>query len=406
MLYQLSASAAQSRIRTVFVVDDEPAVRQFIRSVARGHECEILEFGDIPTATAALNTLTPDLIFLDLELGNGDAIEAFRSFAGQGYKGVIQLMSGRGEAVLEGVRAIGMRYGFDLLPPLGKPFRVRTIREVLDHVTAETSVEAAPMVEPTPATAPQLNITLEQALENGWLELWYQPKVDLRTGATTGAEGLIRARHPEHGVVAPYVFLPEASDQALAQLTERVILDALHDWQSFHAAGFPLQLCVNAPASALLAMPIASLVRQNRPKEVTWPGLVLELTEDQVLENIPRAQEIAAQLKIYDVGLSLDDFGQGHSSLARLRDLPFESLKIDRSFVSGCPADPAKLELCRTIVSMAQRFGCTVVAEGIETQAELDAIRDLGCEYGQGYLLGRPMTRGDLINKLVAARAS
>ena len=406
MLYQLSAPAAQSRIRTVFVVDDEPAVRQFIRTAARAHACEILEFGDIPTATSALNGLTPDLIFLDLELGTGDAIEAFRSFAGQGYRGAIQLMSGRGEAVLEGVRAIGTRYGFDLLPPLGKPFRVRTIRGVLDRAIAETGVSTIPNAKPDQATAPQPSMTLVQALENDWLELWYQPKVDLRTGKTTGAEGLIRARHPEHGVVAPYVFLPEASEDALAQLTERVILDALHDWQTFHDAGVPLQLCVNAPASALLAMPIASLVRQHRPKDVNWPGLVLELTEDQVLESIPRAQEIAAQLKIYDVGLSLDDFGQGHSSLARLRDLPFESLKSDRSFVSGCPDDPVKLELCRTIVSMAQRFGCTVVAEGIETQTELDAIRDLGCEYGQGYLLGRPTTKDDLINKLVAARAS
>jgi EAL domain-containing protein (putative c-di-GMP-specific phosphodiesterase class I) len=232
--------------------------------------------------------------------------------------------------------------------------------------------------------------------------LWYQPKHDLRTNMMIGAEGLIRARHPERGVVGPVMFLPDANDEALARLTEFVLLTALRDWDAFHSVGWPLQLCVNVPSNALLSVPIAQLVRQNRPKSEAFPGLVLEITEDQALRSIPLAQEIAAQLRIYDCELSLDDFGQGHSSLARLRDLPFASLKIDRSFVMGCADDPVKLDLCRTIMEMAHRFGCTVVAEGIETQVDLEALRELGCEQGQGYLLGRPMPKDELIRRLVA----
>jgi EAL domain-containing protein (putative c-di-GMP-specific phosphodiesterase class I) len=186
----------------------------------------------------------------------------------------------------------------------------------------------------------------------------------------------------------------------LARLTERVIVDALRDWQILFDADCPIQLCVNAPASALLNLPIAQIVRLNRPSSPDWPGLVLELTEDQIINSIPLAQEIAAQLKIYNVELSLDDFGQGHSSLARLRDLPFESLKIDRSFVTGCDTDPLKRDLCRTVVEMAHRFGCAVIAEGIETAGELAVLQELGCEYGQGYLLGRPMTKAALIECL------
>jgi EAL domain-containing protein (putative c-di-GMP-specific phosphodiesterase class I) len=111
---------------------------------------------------------------------------------------------------------------------------------------------------------------------------------------------------------------------------------------------------------------------------------------------------LSAQLKIYNTALSLDDFGQGYSSLARLRDLPFDFLKIDRSFVTDCAADPVKKDICRAIVNMAKGFGCKVVAEGIETAADLQVLQDIGCEYGQGYLLGRPMPKEDLIQRLSA----
>jgi EAL domain-containing protein (putative c-di-GMP-specific phosphodiesterase class I) len=116
------------------------------------------------------------------------------------------------------------------------------------------------------------------------------------------------------------------------------------------------------------------------------------------------AREIAAQLRIQKVELSLDDFGQGHSSLARLRHLSFESLKIDRSFVAGCGTDAVQTDLCRTIIDLGHRFGCTIVAEGIETATELTALREMGCDLGQGYLLGRPMPCGALIPWLAARR--
>jgi EAL domain-containing protein (putative c-di-GMP-specific phosphodiesterase class I)/CheY-like chemotaxis protein len=390
-----------SEKQLIFILDDEPAVRQLVRACLDGETFDVMEFADVASVASTLETRTPDLIFLDLELGTGDAIEAFRAMAEKGYQGTIQLMSGRGEGVLDSVKAVGERYGFRFLPPLAKPFRLSQIRRAVEELGAITSASesTAPAVQ---LSVPPVgaSFTLDEALDQGWLELWYQPKVDLRTGATVGAEGLIRARHPEHGIVGPYAFLARASDEALARLTEFVLLSALQDWDEFHQIGHPLLLSVNAPVSALLTMPIAQLVRQSRSKDQSWPGLVLEVTEDQILENIPFAQEIAAQLQIYDIALSLDDFGQGYSSLARLRDLPFSSLKIDRAFVDGCALDPVKADLCRTIVEMAHRFGCEVVAEGIETEADLEVIKATGCDYGQGYLLGRPMPKSHLIQRM------
>ena len=399
----MPASSIQTRKQNVFILDDEAAIRQLIRAAVPNERFDVSEFADVGSAASALQDMTPDLIFLDLELGSGDAIEAFRAFADQGFRGTVQLMSGRGEAVLNTVKTVGYRYGFRLLPPIAKPFRIKQIRGALEEVSVPAAPEDAGTAagrSSKPASAP--NFTLDEALDRGWLELWYQPKLDLSTNVMIGAEGLIRARHPERGVVGPVAFLPEAQDEALARLTEFVLLASLRDWEAFQEVGWPLQLCVNVPSNALLSVPIAQLVRQNRPKSEAFPGLVLEITEDQALRSIPLAQEIAAQLRIYDVELSLDDFGQGHSSLARLRDLPFASLKIDRSFVMGCADDPVKRDLCRTIVDMAHRFGCTVVAEGIETHDDLEALRELGCEQGQGYLLGRPMPKEELIRRLAA----
>ncbi len=396
-------SSTQARKQSVFILDDEAAIRQLIRAAVPAEGFEVSEFADVGSAATALQDKTPDLIFLDLELGSGDAIEAFRAFADQGFRGTVQLMSGRGEAVLNTVKSVGDRYGFRLLPPIAKPFRMKQIRAALEEVsTPAVQADAGVANGWSHKAAAAPGFTLDEALDRGWLELWYQPKHDLRTNVMIGAEGLIRARHPERGVVGPVMFLPDANDEALARLTEFVLLTSLRDWDAFHGVGWPLQLCVNVPSNALLSVPIAQLVRQNRPKSEAFPGLVLEITEDQALRSIPLAQEIAAQLRIYDCELSLDDFGQGHSSLARLRDLPFASLKIDRSFVMGCADDPVKLDLCRTIMEMAHRFGCTVVAEGIETQVDLEALRKLGCEQGQGYLLGRPMPKDELIRRLVA----
>lgn len=386
--------------RCIFILDDEPAIRLLLRRFIDDMGFDVAEFADLAEAAPAVGERMPELIFLDLELMNSDAIEAFRAFADQGYVGTVQLISGRGEGVLRDVRVIGERYGFRLLPPITKPFRKMQIREVVESLSAKAEKAAEPLPNGKPVAEPAVAVTLAEALREKWLELWYQPQTDLKSGAVIGAEGLIRARHPRAGILAPAAFLPGASNESLAELTEFVLMKALSDWDRFHDIDRSLQLSVNVPVTALLSVPIASIVRRNRPTSQLWPGLTLEVTEDQVLSSLPLAQEIATQLRIYDVRLSVDDFGEGFSSLSRLRSLPFKSLKIDRSFVLDCAKDPAKASLCQSMIDMARSFGCIVVAEGIENVEDLDALRRMGCDVGQGYFLGRPMLLDALIATL------
>ena len=244
------------------------------------------------------------------------------------------------------------------------------------------------------------SISLDDALTAEWLEMFYQPIVDLRTGEVAGAEGLSRARHPELGLLSPARFLPGASEEALCRLTEFVIVSALKDWESFDQAGFPIRLSVNAPPSALLNVPIAHIVREHRPQSPNWLGLVLELTEESTLPRSPFVREIAAQLRNEQVELSLDDYGQGYANSARLRALPFRFLKIDKSFVNGCGTDPLQTGAVRGIVGMAHGFGCAVIAEGIENADDLKSMTAMGCEYAQGHLLGHPMPRAEFLSRL------
>jgi EAL domain-containing protein (putative c-di-GMP-specific phosphodiesterase class I) len=236
-------------------------------------------------------------------------------------------------------------------------------------------------------------VELERALRENWLEIWYQPKIDLRRKCLAGAEALARIRHPRGGMLLPENFLPESDDAGLVRLAEHALLATLRDWTTFKDAGFNLHLAINVPVNVLLRLPIPILVQENRPRDESWPGLIVEVTEDQIVRDIALANEIAKQLKIAGVTVAIDDFGGGYSSFASLRELPFAELKLDDTFVKNCATEGANGAICQTAIDLAHRFGSKAVAEGIENLADLQALQVMRCDFGQGILLAPPMPR-------------
>jgi EAL domain-containing protein (putative c-di-GMP-specific phosphodiesterase class I) len=244
-------------------------------------------------------------------------------------------------------------------------------------------------------------VTLAKALKRGWLEVWYQPKVSLQTHHMVGAEGLIRARHPEIGVLGPGAFLPGAGEAEMLAMTEMVILRALRDWHDCAALGMPgLNLAVNVPATAFVELPIARMIRAERPKSDAWPGLILEVTEDQIVNDLKMANEVAIELREQRCSLAIDDFGAGYSSLGRLRQLPFSELKIDRAYVTDCHLDKVKEGMLESMIALARRFGLKTVAEGIESHHESHKLQGLGVAVGQGFLFAKPMPKDDFLTKI------
>ena len=216
-----------------------------------------------------------------------------------------------------------------------------------------------------------------------------------------GAEGLARLNHPTHGILGPKSFLQGASDTALRDLTAFAIRKAFLDWEVLAMAGRNLQLAVNAPVRALLDPGLTRLVRES-PRCEGWPGLILEVTESEAIEELDAVAEAATQLRIYNVGLAIDDFGSGYSSFARLKQLPFSELKLDQSYVHNCATDPLNAGICRSIVDLARASGAVSVAEGVETAHDLAALVRMRCDLGQGYYFGRPMSVGKLIERIDA----
>jgi EAL domain-containing protein (putative c-di-GMP-specific phosphodiesterase class I) len=165
----------------------------------------------------------------------------------------------------------------------------------------------------------------------------------------------------------------------------------------FKRAGRNLRLAVNAPVKALTDNALTRLVRDLRPRQENWPGLIIEITETDAIQEFETVLEAAVQLRIYNVRLAIDDFGSGYSSFARLKQLPFCELKLDRSYVQNCATDSVNAGICQSIIDLAHASGATCVAEGIEVPTDLAALVRMGCDLGQGYLFARPMSVGKLI---------
>ena len=243
-------------------------------------------------------------------------------------------------------------------------------------------------------------VTLRDVLRRDWFELWYQPKIELATKRLAGAEALVRCRLPDGSVLSPAAFLPGAREVDMLALTERVILTALRDFEDCAVHGASVKLSVNVPVTALVKLPLVRMLREYRPPTPNWPGLILEVTEDEIIHDLTLAKHVADELRGLRCTLALDDFGAGYSSLARLRQLPFSELKIDRSYVSNCHEDKVNGGLCETIVALAKRFELKTVAEGIEKSEESEKLQEIGCDIGQGYLFAKPMPKATFLSAL------
>jgi EAL domain-containing protein (putative c-di-GMP-specific phosphodiesterase class I) len=319
-------------------------------------------------------------------------------------------MSGSNTGLLADVRQVGERHGLRMRPALTKPFRVDAVRMIVEEEHLGGSAPAAVRNSNVPSDPVRIDgaapeIGLGEAIAKNWVELWYQPKFELGQGRMVGAEGLARVRHPELGLLSPASFIPKATSAELMALAEYALRTALRDAADFAFLGHDVRFAINLPVEALMTMPIPAIVRESRPRGEDWPGIILEVTEDQVIRDIPAVHEIATQLRIYRIALAIDDFGLGYSSLARLKELPFAELKLDQSFVQNCGTDPTNAALCRTVVELAHRFGGAAVAEGIETARDLAVIRRTGCDIGQGYLFSHAMPKEFLLTRMLAGDA-
>ena len=234
---------------------------------------------------------------------------------------------------------------------------------------------------------------LRRAVEGGELRLYLQPKVDLGSGRIISAEALVRWQHPTRGLVPPMQFIPFAEQTGFIRtLTAWVVAESARAWRRAADAGLPLRISINLSTRDLMDQDLPTKIKSwIGDSRVEPKALCLEITESAIMDDPQRALATLDQLSKMGFKLSIDDFGTGFSSLAYLKNLPVDELKIDKSFVMAMDQDLNDRKIVRSTIKLAHNLGLTVVAEGVETAKAWKVLAKLGCDEGQGYFIGRPM---------------
>jgi diguanylate cyclase (GGDEF)-like protein/PAS domain S-box-containing protein len=247
-----------------------------------------------------------------------------------------------------------------------------------------------------------IGVELRQALEMGELELYYQPKIHLRTGLMTRVEALVRWNHPERGLLQPDTFIPAAEKSGLIRnLTEWVIHAALEQSQKWQDQMLPIHVAVNLSAKVLQEHLLPQIIADALEKwRVPPQSLKIEITESSIMADPQHAFAILSLLQSLGVRLSLDDFGTGYSSLMHLRQLPVDEIKIDKSFVMGMATSAGDAAIVRATIDLGHNLGMQVVAEGVDNEWTCKILTELGCDLAQGYYLSPPLPAAQLVEWL------
>ena len=365
----------------LLAIDDEPALRRLVKRVAEPAGFEVVVTDDPVVFTNAVRRWHPTVILLDLKMPETDGIQLLRGLAADNCAAHVIVTSGSDQKVLEAAMQLGRERGLAMSEPLAKPIRVESLKERLAGLKR--------------ASKPLLAADLEAALAADQLFLEFQPKLDCRLGRITGAEALVRWRHPTRGVIRPDQFIGLAEETGLIHgLTDWVVAAAAAQAAQWRAAKLNLEVAVAVNFSAAdledLNLP-ERLERHCRHAGIDAAFLTLELTETGAMREAIQMMDILTRLRLKGFKLSIDDFGTGYSSLVQLQKAPFSEIKVDLSFVTQMMSNSGCRVIVEIIIDLARKLGLNSVAEGVEDAAALQALIEMGCDMAQGYYISRPL---------------
>ena len=245
---------------------------------------------------------------------------------------------------------------------------------------------------------------LRLAIQNNELMLMFQPQQELASGKLVGMEALVRWQHPVKGMLSPDAFIPVAEETGLiVKLGEWVLINACRQWRNMQRAGVaPMKLAVNLSARQFRDPDLIDMIQRALALSDFQPiNLELEITETIIMEYIEHAVDVLKQIKALGITISIDDFGTGYSSLNYLKRMPLDTLKIDKSFIQDIPNSYDDMAIASAVIAMAHKLKLTVVAEGVENEAQWAFLKRNQCDIAQGYLMGKPMTADELVMHVI-----
>ncbi|MYN04011.1 EAL domain-containing protein [Pseudoduganella sp. DS3] len=379
------------------VAEGEPVQRELLVGMLRH-----LGAQHITTASDGLSALrlleiglTPpvNIALMDLSLPGMDGLEVIRRLAEVDCRVGIIVIGAYSADVLFSVETMAEAYGVDMLGSSAKPLSSARLQELLAHYS-EPSTEPQPEPEIPEFTFAEVGRGL-QARE---FDPFFQPKIELETGAVKGLEMFARWRHPQHGVLGPAAFVPVLeSVRRIDFLDWSMIEKSVAACRNLHDKGIPISFSINVDPSTL-AHPqfIAQITACLERHRILPDYITFEITESSVLTTNPHFLERLLRLRMMGFGLAIDDYGTGRSNLQLLAAIPFSELKIDRSFVDGASRKRAISTVLKSYLGLARSLSRQACAVGVETKQDWDFLQDLGCTYAQGYYIASPMPVEDI----------
>jgi len=383
----------RSQLR-LLLLDDEPFILKLMGRMLMNLGFTSVTLCD--NGAAALEQVdgvpdSPDLILCDMNMPQMDGVEFLRRLVEHNYAGSLILVSGEDKRALQAMERLAQAHGIEVLGTLQKPITAQGLSEVVARWTPA----------PPEVLTPRKTYSFEDvrdAISGGELLNYFQPQVEVSTGQLVGAESLVRWRHPQDGLVFPDQFVNVAEQHGLIDaLTRVVVVNALGTLRRWRDAGIELRLAINLSMDNLSSLDFVDfMVDQVAAAGVAPQGIVLEVTESRLMQDLRAPLEVLTRLRLKRFRLSIDDFGTGHSSLAQLRDVPFDELKIDRGFVHGAGFQERARVLYGASLGLARQLDMDTVAEGVEDRGDWELLRQTGCGLAQGYFIGRPMPGDEL----------
>ncbi len=385
-------------MRVLVVEDDDFQRNLMLRLLRMNNVVDIEHASDGIKALQAIEASDAafDLIISDLDMPNMDGMEFIRILGEKNSAASLVITSTWNETFLSSIQTMCNAYGIEPLGVLQKPItndNISTLLRLLQENSQPTS-------EVFDSDAPSFSLDeIMQGVRENQFKPVFQPKIDLSSNRVVGAEALARWQHPEHGLIAPFAFIPILEQSGkINELTFSMISQSAIACQAWANVGLEIDVSVNLSLTSLtdtkLASQIYDVVRASglRPEK-----MILEVTETAAMTELAPALENLARMRMRGFGLSIDDFGTGFASMQQLSRVAFTELKIDRSFVSLMLTKREARAIIETSIDIANRLGIKSIAEGVETARELDVLKEYGCDLAQGYHIARPLSFDDFV---------
>ena len=378
----------------VLIVDDDQRICRIIKRVADDLGVESFATDNPELFESAYFGYEPNVILMDLQMPKLDGVELLRKLAAHHSKAAIILISGMDKSVLETTDDLGKSLGLNMAGFLNKPIDIDNIKKILkQHFDP---------VEERPSQSLKLTENeLLQAIDQNELVVYYQPQIQLESGKVIGAEALVRWQHPEHGLLFPDAFIPlaEHNKDLIELLTYSVLNNVFQSSMLNKEITSDLNVSINLSATMLHDLSLPDKVTKMLEEHDFDPDrLIVEITESGAMEDPALTMDILTRLRLKNIRLSIDDFGTGFSSLVQLYRMPFNEIKVDKSFVMKAMDDEEAAAIVRTTIELGHGLGLEVVAEGIEDKETFNWLKELGCDIGQGYFISRPVDADNLVS--------